>query len=393
MRRDLTIDALRGFALFGILAVNIQCFVTGLSAPSLGILDAQSGLADHLTVLFSALLLEYKFYPIFSFCFGYGFAVQTRRWIANGEPAGPRFSRRMKAMLFMGVLHGTFLWFGDILTRYAITGFVLKFQVGARPRALLKALRIWLIATLLLILLIALSSGGTPDPDNAKDALALQSQLRDEIARTVSVYSQGSYFEATLQRAKDYLYISAQTLLLIPQFMVLFLLGALAAHLGLLHRPERYRAFWKKILAAGLLFGLPINAVYAWVQWQASQNPYGPGDHQLLAMITSEFAPVLALAYVASFALAVDGGIGQALVRLFAPAGQVALTMYISESLLMSLLLNGFGFGLGAGASPADLLLIAFCIYVLLLAASHLMMRHGIGGPLEKWWRQYTYRR
>lgn len=79
MPRDPLIDALRGFALFGILAVNIQGYVTGLSAPSLGILSSQSTRADHHTVLLTAFLFEFKFYPIFSFCFGYGFAVQTRR--------------------------------------------------------------------------------------------------------------------------------------------------------------------------------------------------------------------------------------------------------------------------------------------------------------------------
>ena len=93
------IDALRGFALFGILVVNIQSVVWGLSGPSLGTLAADSALTDVASVFFTALLAEYKFYPLFCFCFGYGFAVLARRWRARGEDMRVRFSRRLNFML------------------------------------------------------------------------------------------------------------------------------------------------------------------------------------------------------------------------------------------------------------------------------------------------------
>ena len=79
MTRDDLIDALRGFALFGILAVNIQSFVWGLGSATLGVLYESSSVADELTVFFTALFFEYKFYPIFCFCFNYGFAMQAQR--------------------------------------------------------------------------------------------------------------------------------------------------------------------------------------------------------------------------------------------------------------------------------------------------------------------------
>ena len=391
MQRDELIDALRGFALFGILAVNIQCFVGGLNAPSLGVLDAQSSVADHVTVFLTALLLEFKFYPIFSFCFGYGFAVQTRRWMAHGDAAGPRFLRRMNAMLLLGILHGTLLWFGDILTRYAATGYLLKRYAGAGPKSLLKAVRLWLAVAIVIQAFLTLSiiaGSGSEEPAGLNETAQ---QTSRSAASALQAYAQGNYLDATIQRVSDYVTVSLYFVVLVPQFMVLFLLGALAAQLGLLRRPARHRLLWRKLFGYGLVLGLPLNALYAWLQWQASQHPWAPSAHPMLAMITGELAPILSIVFVAAFALHGHTRAGKNVVRLLAPAGRVALTMYISESLLMALWLNGFGFGAGIGARPAELLLGAAGIYAMLIAASHAMHRYRVAGPLEVLWRRYTY--
>ncbi|MEP7156255.1 MAG: DUF418 domain-containing protein [Betaproteobacteria bacterium] len=410
MQRDAVIDALRGFALFGILAVNIQCFVTGLAAPSLGILTAQSSSADHLAVVFTAFLLEFKFYPIFGFCFGYGFAVQMRRWTAQGVDAPQRFTRRMNAMLLMGLVHGGLLWFGDILTRYAAAGYLLKRYAGAGPHRLIEGIRFWALIALVLMVVgmlgMATSSPETPSPGkNASSAEAVteaeaeaeveakaeveaQTPIQLQIVKAITAYTESGYAAATAQRLGDYFYVSTGFVFLIPQFMVLFLLGAIAAQLGLLRRPERHRALWKKMLAIGLIVGVPLNAFYACLQWQASQTPFTAAPHPVLGMITGELAPVLSIAFVAVFALM---GNNSLLVRLFAPAGRIALSLYVTESLLMALFLNGFGLGIGGTAGPGQLLLLATAIYAVLLAGSRLMLRFDIGGPLENWWRRYTY--
>ncbi len=391
MQRDELVDALRGFALFGILAVNIQCFVGGMSAPSLGILDAQSSAADHVVVLLTAFMLEFKFYPLFSFCFGYGFAVQARRWKIAGVAPGPRFTRRMNAMLFIGVLHGGLLWFGDILTRYALGGYLLRFHAGTGPKKLLAALRFWFVAALLVISFTAamLTAGSIDVP---ADLLAQEIAARADIARESGAYKQGSYLEATRQRINDYLIVTSGFIMLASQFMVLFLAGALTAQLRLLRGYERHREFWKGMLRFGLYAGLPLNVLYAWLQWQISQHPGAALAYPVTTMLMGDFAPILSIALIAALVLHRGSGIGQSLVRLFAPAGRYALTLYVSQSVLMALLLNGFGLGLGAHASPATLLLWATAIYLSLLAASHIMQRYAIPGPLETLWRRYTYR-
>jgi uncharacterized protein len=389
MQRDRLVDTLRGIALFGILVVNIQSFGSGLSGPPIGLLDDGSSYADHLTVIFTAMLFEYKFYPIFSFCFGYGFAVQTRRWRVLRAPVHQRFTRRMNAMLAMGVVHGIFIWFGDILSRYAITGYILRNHAGKGPRHLRTATYFWFkvmagvtILTVLPLAFVDLMA----DPASVTE----QQALRNERTQSIEAYTIAGYADATSQRIKDYALITAGFVVLIPQLMFLFLLGALAEQLGLLRHPGRYRQFWRRMLWIGLSWGIPVNLAYAGLQWQYAMNPWQQ-NYSALGALLGTAAPLICLSYVAALALGYGTHTGNRIQRIFEPAGRYALTLYVGESLLMTVLLGGVGMGLGATASPAQFFLFAIAIYLTLLLTAHLMLRNGLSGPLETIWRRYTY--
>lgn len=394
MQRDDLIDALRGLALFGILAVNIQSFVWGVGSPSLGVLLETSSVADEVCLFFTALLFEYKFYPIFCFCFGVGFAVQTRRWTARGNNAHARFTRRMNFMLLMGIAHGLLLWFGDILARYAIAGYLLRRHIRKGPRALLGAAKFWLIIVVVTSIVFAVvagvsSSGLADNPGEASsDSHATQMEAEQEGERVFATYTEADYIAATVQRANDFFIVTATYIFVLPQVMLLFLLGALTAQLKWLRYPARYRSFWQRVFWFGLLIGLPINIAFAISQLSVASNPWMPTT--MWQALLGSFAPVLALSYVAAFALVRASQQGLALIRLFAPAGRLALTFYVCQSVLMALLLNGFGYGLGAAFGQFELFVTAIVLYGLLLAIAHLMQRLGIPGPLEAIWRRYT---
>ena len=386
------IDALRGFALFGILVVNIQSVVWGLSGPSLGTLAADSALTDVASVFFTALLAEYKFYPLFCFCFGYGFAVLARRWRARGEDMRVRFSRRLNFMLLLGVLHGSFIWFGDILSRYAVTGYILRRHLGKGPRALLRAARFWAIVAVALLAvigaLLALSGTDAADSNSGLERARDEAVVTAKIDATLDIYLYGSYAEIARQRITDYLEIFAYTPFIAPQIMLMFLLGAVCAQLGLLARPARYRQFWRRVLIVALCVGVPANIFYAFNALTRAQHPGMASD--TTQIVLQFLIPILAFAYIAALALIAPTALGVRLLAALAPAGKLALSNYLLQSVVMTTLLYSYGLALGATLNQFGLFITACIIYACQLLLSYWYLRHFAQGPMEKLWRKFT---
>lgn len=387
------VDALRGIALFGILAVNIQSAVWSLGGPTLGQLGETSTLLDCATVLFTSFFMEFKFYPIFCFCFGYGFAVQAHKWRVRGDnskAAKILFTRRLTFMLILGIFHGVLLWFGEILTRYAITGFILRHYLGRGPRALIKAMRFWVITTVMatLVLGVLVTSGELTEVElTDMNATAIT-----EIAAVKTIYTTGSYVEVTRQRATDFVSITTSFAFLIPQVMLLFLIGAISAQMGWLkvsqRYPEKHRPLLMRIFIVSLLVGLPINIAFTIKGWSMA-NAFSVGTTWWDIAI-STLVPIFAFAYISGLALIATSPSGKTLIVLFAPAGKVALTNYVFQSLAMTFLLYGYGLGWGARLQQGELFILAVVIYAFQLVASHYYLRLYRQGPLEWLWRRYT---
>src|SRR5438046_6457557 len=117
------LDVLRGLAVCGILVGNMQWFSGyGMMPPAIA---RQSPFADQVTHFLVHFFVEGKFYSIFSFLFGFGFALQIARAEERGDSRASLFKRRLFWLLVIGLLHGVFLWAGDILSVYAFMGFLL----------------------------------------------------------------------------------------------------------------------------------------------------------------------------------------------------------------------------------------------------------------------------
>ncbi|MNR82291.1 hypothetical protein D3C72_130470 [compost metagenome] len=384
------IDALRGIAVFGILLVNIWSFVWGFNSLRYGVLPPDATLYDLLSVAFVAFFAEQKFYPIFAFLFGASFVLITRaakarlgRW----SDAEQLYRRRLKWLLACGVVHGTLIWFGDILTVYAIAGFwVLAGLANARLRRVYKHLYVWLgIFSALLLTNFFLGTQLF-----SSDDLIAQSKgevLAVEAARTV--YSYGSYLRIAIQRISDYLSVTTQSVFILPHIAVLFLLGVIAVRRGWLTQPWRHTAFWRKVRLIGFVIGIPFNLVWATLIVSEAIDPLHPSPYSYVAYAWLPVGGVcLAAAYVACFMLAAQDVQGW-LAKWLAPVGRMALTNYLLQSILCSVLLQGFGFGLGGSLSPAAWLLIAFAVMLLQLLASRWWLSRHAQGPLEAWSRRY----
>ncbi|MFD1050261.1 DUF418 domain-containing protein, partial [Kibdelosporangium lantanae] len=127
------VDALRGFALLGILIANIAFFASGYPAH-LATDPAHSSWLDNGTEWAVRFFVDTKFYLLFSFLFGYSFTLQLDSAARASAAFTPRFLRRLGGLFVLGVLHAVLLFHGDILTTYAVLGLVLLAVKGISPR-------------------------------------------------------------------------------------------------------------------------------------------------------------------------------------------------------------------------------------------------------------------
>lgn len=132
--RSVPLDALRGFALCGIIIVNAPFFAQPLWAE-----PVVAHWGDAAALWFTHAFTTGKFFLIFSFLFGFGFAAMLDRANAEGTSARGRFLRRLFGLFIFGMLHAVFLFFGDILMLYAVLGLVLWTCRNWPPRRLLGA--------------------------------------------------------------------------------------------------------------------------------------------------------------------------------------------------------------------------------------------------------------
>lgn len=382
------VDALRAFALAGILQVNIQSFVWGAGDP-LGYFEAPPGALDAAVYLLIATFVASKFLSIFAFLFGVGFALQWRSLRRRFDAAAARaaYRRRLVFLLAVGVAHGALLYYGDILSAYALLGFLLLHYAQSRPASLAASARRWWLGFALL----------TVASTAAFEALRLMLPLDDDPAQVPAwalqqraVYGEAGFVAQLGPRLADYRSVLGSTVLLgVPQIMGLFLLGALAARLGWLARPWRHRRLWRAATWIGIA-ALPFAAAGAWLNFETMRS--SPGDPSAIGYAFVNAGSLAAALYVALFVRLRQRPTMQRLIAWLAPAGRMPLTNYVAQSAAMGLLLSGWGLGLGATLGRAELALLALAIVVAQLALSRAWIARFGQGPLEAVWRKATYR-
>ena len=375
------LDALRGFALFGILLANMLYWSGWIFMPEserAALAGAGQVNAQH---FFHHFLVDGKFYTLFSLLFGMGFSLQLARLERRGADGVRIYRRRLLVLLGIGLVHLVLIWDGDILTLYALLGLLLPlFRSWSEPR-LLGASAVLILAPVLGVTLfqvfgwqphlffynlgnsIALSLGGTPGSEIA--------WLRREDPQGFLAWVLGGwpYRPGTLIESWR-----------IPKVLGIMLLGlALGRRLaaGTLFEDRRLMV---RTLVAGLAIGVPLSWLYA----------AAPGLSQ--ASIPSTLGTVpLALAYGAAFVLVWPHA--RPLLAWLAPAGRMALTNYLTHSLLGIIIFYGIGFGLVGYLPPVQFYAVAAAIFLGQVLVSHLWLARFDQGPVERLWRLATYGR
>jgi uncharacterized protein len=383
------LDALRGFALLGILFANIQDWSGWLALTEEERISIAGDVAAQSYRGIMTALVEGKFYTIFSFLFGLGFALQLSRLEQRGAPGAAIYRRRLLVLLAIGIVHLVLVWEGDILTLYALLGLLLPFLRRWSDRSLL-------IAAAVLILLplpgFALVHAVDLDPDLRLKELGywIWDRLGGDTEQEKMWRARedwGSFLTWTLSGWPFRLGGLIESWR-IPKVLAIMMLGLWAGRRLVAGDLLTDRRRLKRIAVIGFAVGLPANIAYAAIGG-LEQDDVSSGFAASAAYAVGVVP--LGLAYAASFALLWPRG--QRLLAILAAPGRMALTNYLSHSLLCIALFYGVGFGLFATLTPIGICAIALAIFALQILWSHLWLRRFDQGPMEAVWRRLTYRR
>ncbi|MGH9530884.1 MAG: DUF418 domain-containing protein [Terriglobales bacterium] len=379
------LDALRGFALCGILIINIKAF-SGLNYALDASPDAVArfGPGVPLVVFLTTLLAEGKFYSIFSFLFGLGFSIQLSR--GEGKPAWLRlYARRLWILFLIGIVHAYALWTGDILRFYAILGFALLLFRNMQPNTILAWALVLLLVPIPFYAACYVVAPGFDTDQLVPNALPLETVMH--------LYATGSYPVILGANLEDtlfgyiYMFFTGRFF----KHFAMFLVGLWVGRLRILHHPERHRTLFKRVLWAGLIMGLSGGMVYAAAAWKI--RPFSPEGIYWSIAYAIGIHP-MAVAYVAGFALLWQRNAWQRLRFRLVPMGRMALTNYLMQTMLALGIYYGYGLGwYGHMSILLTMLLVLPSILLTQMLLSTWWLQHFRYGPMEWIWRQATYQR
>ena len=370
MQRDLAPDVLRGFALLGILVVNIQFM--GLNSDQGARGEWTQGFANGSATFLIAALFAGKFYLLFSFLFGYS----SNYVIKNDRSNRARWIKRCLVLIAFGALHFTFLWHGDIIFVYGLFGLLLTFFFFRADRTLKIWSRIvFSVSTFFIVLIGALALMAEYLLEEDLGSITVSSL--DEILRS------GTFLESIPARLEVWvLGIATGIFLQGGLAFAAFLLGVRLARANFLSSPMD-KAANERLIKKGLILGLPIQIIAAAILLQNEQSAEPSESVYLISLFVSFVtAPLLSMFYVGFIRKLVEERPN--LVSWLKPAGKMSLTIYISQSVITSLIFSPWGLGLFQDLQTWQVFILAFGIWLLLSYFAGLWLRKFNQGPLEK---------
>ena len=381
-QRHVILDALRGLALMGIALANFPEFALWTFLSSEQQAAMPTAYIDEIVRFLQYLVVDGKFYSIFSILFGIGFSLIMERH-------GLRlFVRRMLILVIIGFLHLMFIWSGDILLLYAVGGLLLTLMIGLSDKSLLLLALSLILIPVGLDALIEFGGFNFPEPFyqawwNKAEALGINEANFASWLRDANSY--GQMFAFLVQGAYERLWEFVEGHRL-PKVVGLFILGYLASKHRLYTRlqdlPLRKALYWN------VSIGLPTSLLYAWSA--TSGHPWGLTVHSLLYAVS---VIPLAIVFIIGICLLYLQSPKSVVFRWLAAPGRMALSCYISHSLIGVLLFYGLGFGLGTSLGLVYIELIALVVFFIQIIVCRIWLNYFRFGPLEWLWRMLTYGR
>lgn len=369
--RYLSLDVLRGIAILGTLGTNVWIFThpQGL----LGYLTGTPDSAWRTIEVGLQALTQGKFLGLLTVMFGIGLALQQRAAQRHGLRWPGTYPWRAALLLLDGLVHFVLITEFDVLMGYAITGWLVSYLLVTSPRTQRRLIAVAAAVHLgvLTLLVTALAAWTPSQPTGPLDP---------------NPYADGSWWDLVVFRLDNLLLFRAETLLIFPMSVALFLLGARLFAAGVLD--DRGTGVRRRLMAVGFGIALPADIALELL------NPLG------LGLLVSRYgtAPVVALGILAAvadfYARRPERPPGFAGRRL-AEVGRMALSSYVLQNLVASVLCYGWGLGLASSVPPQHRVPATVGVFVVVIAVvtvfAHLWLRKFHRGPVEWLWNS-SYR-
>ena len=383
------LDVLRGFALLGILLVNFQFFTRPMTSIVMAPDPSMSGL-DQIASGLIAVLAETKFYALFSMLFGAGFALMLHRAHTSDSRFWPLYLRRIAVLMAFGAAHVLLVWPGDILFIYGLLALLMVLFFRNTPTRRLPKWGVLLLALPAAIngVFAGLIQLASNDPKAAREITSgfeqQQQNMTEFVQATSTIYQNGGFTDALAQRLSEYLMMLSWSPFWVTPMLRFFLLGRWLIASGRLRDVTCSEGFFRAWRNWGLTLGLPLACAGYWLMLDQALHIPSSGL-ALASALTSAGAALLAMGYLGLISLNAQH------LGWLAPAGRMALSNYLLQSLVWTTLFYGYGFGLWGEISRAAQLPLALLFFAGQVIISHWWLARFRFGPAEWLWRTLTY--
>ena len=380
--RIVLLDALRGFALLGVLLSNLRDFTLfGFLSDSAKAALPSAGF-DHWFDFAVAATVDGKAFTIFTILFGVGFALQMKR-STDSKQKMRRYIRRLSILFGIGLAHAYLFWWGDILRLYAVMGLALVPLARLKPRTM--AVLGVIVAVFLTPWLRPAMAALLPTISSAQQtsAAALSAFTSESIAMTLK----GNFSYDVWTR------ISAWGL---PIYILGRLtIGVAIGRAGALDDPSTHAGFWRRLLMVTLPVGIALTAFVVLKDHgllASTSEWWRSGAARAIVRLSRSAGSLsLGLAYIAIFVGLFQREAWHRWLQILGPVGRMALTNYLMQAVFAIPLFYGFGLGIGPRFGFIGIVVACAGIFAIQVALSHWWLARFNFGPAEWLWRCLTY--
>jgi uncharacterized protein len=386
--RIVSLDVLRGVAILGILLMNIQSFsMVGAAYFNPTAYGDLTGLNRFVWTL-SHVLADTKFISIFSMLFGAGVVLFASKLEGRGLRPGVVHYRRTFWLLLIGLAHGYLLWAGDILTVYAIIGFVI-YLFWRRSATALFVTGVVLMAIVVPLYLMASFGVQMGPPEAMEQMMSFWAPNAQEVAAEVAGFS-GGWSSQMPFRSEDMSEMLTTSFFFYMLWRVggMMLVGMALYKWGILSA-QKSKRFYAIMAIVGVVVGFPTIGLGVVRRFADGWSmPWSFFNGSLYNYVGSAF---VAWGYIAIVMLVVKSGALEKLRRWLANAGRMAFTNYLLQTVICTLIFYGYGLGLFGSVPRWGQLLVVFAVWIFELWLSTFWLARFRFGPAEWLWRTLTY--